>query len=137
MSLTNPTAMVSQLSTQLAACSTWGAVTTDHWYPDVDWASVSTRAAMLSDTRSLESYAAGASGIKSGVCTITIHHTTHTIGQLEDFAQDILDELLAQQSGIPFLSGECGLSSDVQEAETAGGTVYRSITLSLPYGLRI
>lgn len=137
MSLVNPTSMVSQLSTQLAACASWTATTTDHWYPEVDWASVSTRAAVLSDTRSLEQYAAGASGIKSGVLTIQIIHTTFTIGQLEDFAQDILDELLAQTSGIPFLSGECGLSSDVQEAETAGGTAHRSITITLPYGLRI
>jgi hypothetical protein len=137
MALVNPTAMVSQMSVQLAACSSWGGTTADHFYPEVDWSAVSTRAAVLSDTRSLEPYAAGAAGIKSGVISIQLIHTTYTIGQLEDFAQDILDEILTATSGIPFLSGECGLSSDVQEAETAGGTAHRSTVLTLPYGLRV
>ncbi len=138
MSLTNAPAIVTQLSTQLAACSSWpGGSTANHWYPDVIWASASLPLAVLEESeRNWTPYAAGAGGLQSGTLRVTIHYaTTSTVGTVESIARTLLGELLAAAPGICFRSSECSLSGASTSAEAATGTGTVAIQISLAYGL--
>ncbi len=90
---------------------------------------------MLVDVgRSGAVYAAGAEALPGGSLLIIIR-AAMTTGELEQFARNILDELLAQQTGIPFTTGEVGACSDPSPAKQAGGVVTRAINIALQWGL--
>lgn len=138
MSLTNPPAIVTQLSTQLAACASWpGGATTNHWYPKVDWSSATLPLAVLEESeRSWSSYAAGAGGLASGVLRVTVHYATSSDdGTVETLGRTLLKELLAQDPGILFRQSDCGLSGTYTTAEIARNTGTIAIQLTLAYGL--
>lgn len=141
MSLTNPPAVVTQLSTQLAACASWTGGTTNHYYP-IAPSGFSVPAAVLDDQQARRGiYASDAPGALTGTVVITIIDSAanRTLGQLETFGRTILKELTDQVSGLAFRDGEVGLVDDYKPATEAGeGTAaMRSITLSIPYGLDI
>ncbi len=138
MSLTNCPAIVTQLSTQLAACASWpGASTANHWFPDVPWGSASLPLAVLEESeRTWTTYAAGAGGLIGGTLKITIHYAASSdAGTVESIGRTLLGELLAAAPGICFRSSECSLSGVPTSAETATDTGTIAIQLSLAYGL--
>ena len=138
MSLTNAPAIVTQLSTQLAACASWpGASAANHWYPKVAWASATLPLAVLEEESNTSNpYAAGANGLLGGTLRITIHTaTTSDAGTVESLARTLLKELLAQDPGIVFRSGDTGLCSDPTAAEGATDTATIRVAITLTYGL--
>lgn len=139
MSLTNAPAIVTSLSTQLAACASWVGSTTNHWYPEAPDAPTVPLAVLDDQNASRRIYASDAPGLLTGTLVITIVDSAanRTIGQLEEFGRTILKELLTQVTGIAFRDGEIGLVDDFRKATEAGeGTgALRSITMSIPYGL--
>lgn len=138
MTLTNAPAIVTQLSTQLAACSSWpGGATTNHWYPSVPWASASLPLAVLEESeRTWTAYASGAGGLQGGTLKVTIHYASSSdVGTVEAIARTLLGELLSAQTGIPFRASECGLSGTYTSAEAATDTATIAIQLTLAYGL--
>lgn len=137
MTLTNAPAIITQLSTQLAACAAWSGSTGNHWYPSVTYAAATLPLAVLDESsRSYSSYAAGAGGLASGTLRISIHVAQSSdVGTLETLARTLLGQLLAQDPGILFRSGECGLCGEASTAEIATDTATYSIDISLPYGL--
>jgi hypothetical protein len=139
MSLTNPPAIVTQLSTQLAACASWVGGNGNHWYPEAGTSATVPFAVLDDQNASRRVYASDAPGLLSGTLVITIVDSAanRTLGQLEAFGRTILAELVAQVAGIAFKDGEVGLVDDYKKATEAGeGTAaQRSITMSIPYGL--
>jgi hypothetical protein len=138
LSLTNAPAIVTQLSTQLAACASWpGASTSNHWYPSVPWSSATLPLAVLEETdRTWTSYAAGAGGLVSGTLKATSHYAaTSDIGTVVAIGRTLLGELLSAQPGIIFRSSDCGLSGTYTSAEAATDTGTIAIQLTLAYGL--
>lgn len=138
MSLTNAPAIVTQLSTQLAACASWpGGSTANHWYPKVPWASASFPLAVLEEAeRTLTSYASGAGGLQGGTLKITLHYAQSSDdGSVETIARTLMNELLAQDPGIIFRTSDCGVSGTFSSAEAATDTGTIAIILTLAYGL--
>ncbi len=139
MSLTDAPGIITQLSTQLAACASWpGGSASNHWYPEADTTGLAAALAVLSESeRRYTPYAAGAAGLMGGSLAITIHAptTTGTIGYLESLGRSLMSELLAQQSGIPFQPANCGLCSDSTPGMEAAAQAIRSLTITLGYGL--
>jgi hypothetical protein len=138
VTLTNAPAIVTQLSTQLAACASWpGGAVTNLWYPRVPWASATLPLAVLEETeRTWTPYAAGAGGLVSGTLKATIHYAaTSDEGTVEAIGRTLLGELLAQNPGIIFRTSDCGLSGTYTSAENATDTATIAIQLTLAYGL--
>lgn len=142
MSLTNPPAIITQFSTQLAACAAWpGGTNANHWYPSVPWASASFPLAVLSEeTGAGQVYSAGTTPLPSGTLKATIHYpqtgTGSDDGSLETLGRTLLAQLLAQPTGIVFRSGSVGMSGTSSMAEQATGTATFAIEVSLEYGLQ-
>jgi hypothetical protein len=138
VTLTNAPAIITQLSTQLAACTSWpGGATTNHWFPTVAWASATLPLAVLEESeRTWTPYASGAGGLQGGTLRITIHYASSSdIGTVEALARTLLGELLTAQTGIPFRASDCGLSGTYTSAEAATDTATIAIQLNLAYGL--
>jgi hypothetical protein len=141
MTLTSAPAIVTQLSTQLAACASWpGGATSNHWYPDLPWASATWtthyNAVLEESERTTLIYAAGAAGIQGGRLKVTIHaDSTISSGTLESLARTLLGELLTQDPGIVFRTADCGLSGTFSKAEEATDTATSAIEFNLAYGL--
>lgn len=135
MSLTNPPAVITQLSAQILALTSLpsGATT---WYPEKTNSTSPPFIVLSEESRRLSPYAAGAGGIAGGVL-MAVLHIVDTIGNAEAAARLMLDELLAQQSGIVFNGGECGLSAEPTPGEIAGGASLVAIAMSLPWGLNV
>jgi len=134
--MTDAPAILTQLQTQLAACAAWSSGSGAIHYPDHDLTTVSTWpvAILAESSRTSTVFAAGAAGLASGVLEITIHSTA-SIGTVESLARTLVTQLHSAQSGIPFRTGEAGLSSEPSDAAEAGGTAYCSVTITLPWGL--
>ncbi len=139
MSLTNAPAIVTSLSTQLAACSSWVGTNTNHWYPSAPDGTTPPFAVLDVQDRQRHIYAADATPNFTGTLMISIFdsNANRDIGELEAFGDTIMSQLLAQVSGIAFKSGEVGLVQDYQPAVAAkeGTGALRSITITLPFGL--
>ncbi len=137
MSLTNAPAIVTTLSTQLAACASWpGGATTNHWYPEAPTGSTAPFGVLAEVNRRRQIYAADAPSLPGGTLSISVY-STGTIGTLEDLGRSLLAELLTQHSGIAFTAGEVGYVADTQGATDAAqpSTALRTITISLEYGV--
>ncbi len=138
MSLVDAPAIVTQLSTQLAACSSWpGGAVTNHWYPSVVWASATLPLAVLEESeRTWTTYAAGAGGLQGGTLRVTIHYAaSSSVGTVEAIGRTLLGELLAASAGICFRGSECGLSGTYTSAEAATDTGTIALDITLRYGL--
>lgn len=138
MSLTNAPAIVTQLATQLAACTSWpGGATSNMWYPSVPWASATLPLAVLEESdRTWTPYASGAGALQGGTLRATIHYaTTSDVGTVEAIGRTLLGEILAQNPGICFRASDCGLSGIYTSAEAATDTGTIALQLTLSYGL--
>jgi hypothetical protein len=135
MPFTTTDALLLQLQTQIDACASWAGATTDVHYPEIAFASASFPCAVVcEDQRASTYYAAGAAGLRSGTLKITIY-TQSAVGATELLGRAILEELLAQQSGICFRGGYVGLCGEATDAATAAGTVVSAVELFIEYGL--
>jgi hypothetical protein len=135
MTLTNEPPIITQLSTQLAACAAWPAGATT-WYPTKPNATSPPFVLLVERSRRVRPYAAGAAGIPGGVLEVDLA-VSDTIGNAESLARTLLEQLLAQTSGIPFLEADCGVSAEPTPGEIAGGTSITTITMTLPWGLAV
>lgn len=136
MTWQNPPAILTQLRAQLVLCAAWtGGASVVH-YPDLSGLMSATfPLAVLSEHRPRRTpYAEGAAGIAGGELEVVIYGTD-TVGLMEALGQTILDQLLAQVTGIVWQPAEAGLSSDPSPGKIAGNAAVRSVTLRLPWGL--
>lgn len=136
MSWENPPAIIEQLRTQLLACDSWEGGADNVHYPYAEGlVDEEAPLAVLEDLgRTGEPYAAGADALPGGTLQIVIR-SPGSIGEVEALGRTILDELLAQQTGIPFRGGETGVASKPSPAKKAGGADIRTIALTLTWGL--
>lgn len=132
----DPPAILTQLRTQIVACAGWANGQNAVNYPELPVLAGATFPLCVISTvpGSFEAYADGAAPLASGTLQVVIY-ATGTIGVVEELGRTILSQLLAQWTGIPFRQGECGLSSDPSPAKVAGASAYRTITLTLAWGL--
>lgn len=135
---TNPSTILTQLRTQLVACAGWANGQNAVNYPELAALMSGTfpLAVLAERSRTATLFCEGVAAIPGGELEVIIY-ATDTIGTLETLGRTILDQLLAQASGIPFRPAECGLSSDPSPAKIAGSSDVRSITLKLPWGLSV
>lgn len=133
MTLTNPTPVVTQLSTQLQACASWTGGT-NVWYPFAPDGTAGEFAVIEDGDSRRTTYAEGAVPLLSGECAITIWKATD-IGTLEAYGRTILRELMSQFTGLYFRDGTVGLCSDLGRAKEAAGETQRGIVLRLTHGL--
>lgn len=130
-------AILTQLRTQLLACAGWptGQSAAIHYPVLEDFTGETFPLAVLAETsRTFDPYADGAVPLGGGTLQAVIYGTG-TIGATEQLGRTLLSQLIAQPTGIPFRPGECGLSSDASPAKIAGASEYRTVTLSLAWGL--
>ena len=86
-------------------------------------------------------YAAGARGLSAGSMSVIFYDALES-SDMETRVRSILDDLLANDVGLALQDGSVGMSTDPAPAQIAtkdGGIVsayFRSITMSLTYGLR-
>jgi len=137
MPFTGASDLLTQLRTQIAACASWSAGSSGVHYPDVDWASATLPCCVIAEgARTSATYAAGAAGLRGGTFLVTIY-TSGTVGACEVLGQAILEELLAQASGIPFRNGSVGVCGQSTDAQEAAGMTANGIELTLEYGLDV
>jgi len=120
MTLTNAPAIVTQFSTQLAACASWSTGTAGHWYPSADPGIATLHAVLASTNEDRTRYAEGANAIPSGTLKAAVY-TPLSIGEAEALGRSLIDELLAQQTGLMFTGGNAQLSADPGAAKQADG----------------
>jgi hypothetical protein len=132
MTLTNPTAFITQLDTQFRACASWTG-TTQTWYPTAPDGST-LPFAVYDATSSRTQYAEGAIGLPSTQFNIQITAVL-TVGQMETLGENIVKELFSQFTGLPFRDINYSLSSDLGAAEVAGGETSRTIVISGSAGI--
>lgn len=140
-------AEVSALAGMLSSISAWSAWGSGVHYPQLALPGDPTpdtlpAALIVSESASREGYAAGVKGLLSGSISIVLYApASMESSDLESKARDILDGLASLYTGLANLSGEVGLSSDPtpsQRAKQAGGlanAAYRTIKISMNYGL--
>ncbi len=147
MSLTNPPAIITALDAMLTLSTTWGtwaASTGRTWYPDVDIQNATFPcAALFASNRRRTKFADGAQGAPSGELIITVWApVTTTIGTMETNAELVLDELLAQDTGIALRDGSVSAAADPTSSARAANDAaqdhtqgFRRISITLEYGL--
>jgi hypothetical protein len=140
-------AEVTALNNMLASAPAWSSWGSGVHYPQIALPGDITpdtlpAALIVSESAAREGYAAGVKGLLSGSISIILYAPeTVDSSTLESKARDIIDGLVNLYTGLANLSGSCGLASDPspgQRAKQAGGTAnaaYRTIKISLTYGL--
>jgi hypothetical protein len=137
MPFTTTDGLLLQTQTQIDACASWPGSTSDVHYPELTFAGASFPAAVVAeDQRTSTYYASGAAGLRGGTLKITIY-TQSAVGVTELLGRAILEELLAQQTGIPFRGGYVGLCGEATDATTAAATPISAVELYLEYGLSV
>lgn len=134
--LTDPPAIITQLANQIAACAAWTGGLATIWYPEGPAMAGATYPFLVlgESRRRVVPFCDGATTLVQGELEAWLHATTD-IGQTEDLARTLLTQLLGQTTGILFNPSECGLSSDPKPAQISGGSSYRSVPITLGYGL--
>ena len=132
MSLTNPPAFITQLDTQFRACASWTG-TTQTWYPSAPDSSTMPFA-VYETTQARSAYAEGARPLPSNSFAIAITAAL-TVGQMETLAENLINELGTQFTGLPFRDLNYELSSDNGNAAIAGGETARTIVITGSSGL--
>lgn len=132
MTLTNATAFITQLDTQFRACASWTG-TTQTWFPSAPDGSTAPFA-VYESTQRRTAYAEGARPLASNDFAIAIHAAL-TVGQMETLAENLINELGTQFTGLPFRDLNYELASDNGAAEIAGGETLRTIVITGTSGL--
>jgi hypothetical protein len=145
-------AQIARLRTHLQACQAWldaGGAEAQVHYPSINASGAigngdTLPAALLmrGDTGRMK-YAEGARGLPSGDLEVVFYldgAEFPTASTVETFADAVLDQLLAQDTGLPWQRGNAGLASDPTQGARAAKTGakphdYRTISLFLQYGL--
>lgn len=136
MSLTNPPAIITQLSTQLQACASWTAagLSTNVWYPSAPEGTAGPFAVLGFDSQRFTKYAEGAEPVRSGDLFVTIWKAD-TAGNLETLAGDLINDLMTADTGIPFRDGENGRAELIGPAKEAAGETLNGVSFTLSHGL--
>jgi hypothetical protein len=135
MAFSSTDTVLVSLQTQIAACAGWAGGTGVVHYPDLAFASATFPCCVVAETnQSGDYYASGAAGLRGGSLSIVIY-TQSSVTVTEALGRTILQELLAQQSGIPFRGGSVGLCGEDSDASTAAGTQLVAVEITLEYGL--
>ncbi len=135
MPFTDASAYLTQFRTQLAACAAWTAGSSAIHYPEIDWASVTLPVMVVAEeSRGSEQYASGAVGLRTGTLKAVIY-SSGTIGAVEVLADSIIEQMLAQQSGIPIRGATRGLCGDATDAMIAASGEVRGVEIMFEYGL--
>ena len=136
MSLTDAPAIITQLSTQLAACASWTAGAGGNWYPEAAGTLTTTHAVLVPPSSTRTRYAEGARGLLGGQLWILLYVIgTQTLGQAETLAGAIINELMNQHDGIPFRSMSFELAQDPGAAKTVGDSTIIPLQITIDYGL--
>ncbi len=136
MAFDSTDAVLLSLQSQLAACAGWSGGSSVIHCPEIPWTSATLPCAVVAESQqSSDTYAAGASGLRSGALQVLIY-TASDITTTEALGRTILQQLLAQASGIAFRGGSVGLCGEETAAEVAAGTKVFGVELTLEYGLQ-
>lgn len=142
----NPPPVIDSLRTMVAACATFTSGTSHVHYPsatlsgELSTADPLPLAVLFHSSARRSKFAVGAAGLAQGSLSVVLY-VSGDVGTVETYGQAILSELLAQDTGLALSDGEASPCSDPtpgQRAADAGSlsTEYRTITLTLSYGLR-
>jgi len=136
MSLTNPPAIITQLSTQLQATASWiaASLSTNVWYPEVPEGTAGPYVLLGFGTQQFTKYAEGAAPTRGGDLFFTIWKAD-TTGNLETLAQSILVELMTADTGIPFRDGDGMNATALGDAKEAAGETLYGVSATLSHGL--
>lgn len=134
--LVDPPAIITQLATQFAACAAWTGGLATIWYPEAPALAGATFPLLVlgEARRRVVPFCDGATTLVQGELEAVLE-SLDDIGKTEDLARTLLTQLLGQTTGILFRPSECGLSSDPTPAKISGGSPYRSVLITLGYGL--
>lgn len=135
MAFTDASAYLTQFQTQLAACAVWSGGSSTIHYPNVNFTGATLPCiVVIEDQRGSDQYAAGASGLRSGTLRAILYSTASN-GVIEAMAGTLVEQMLAQQSGIPFRSGSHQPAGIAEEAKAATGTSVNGVEIAFEYGL--
>lgn len=136
MSLTNAPPIITQLSTQLQACSSWSgaSLSTNVWYPEAPEGTAGPYVVLGFGRQTFTKYAEGAAPVRSGELFFTIWKAD-TIGNLETLAQSLIAELMTADTGIPFRDGDGMTATDLGNARIAAGETLLGVSATLTHGL--
>jgi hypothetical protein len=136
MSLTDAPAIITQLSTQLAACASWTVGSAGNWYPEADPSITTTHAVLVPPASTRSRYAEGARGLLGGNLWILLYVVgTESLGDAETLGGNLINELMNQHDGIPFRSMSFELAQDPGAAKTVGGSTIIPLQITIEYGL--
>ncbi len=136
MSLTDPPEIITQLSTQLAACASWTVGSAGNWYPEAPGSTATTHAVLVPAISDIDRYAEGANGLSSGTLWILVYVVgTAALGAAETLGKNLMKELMAQHAGISFRRMNCALAQDPGAAKTVGGSTIIPLLITIEYGL--
>lgn len=134
MTLTNATAIVTQLATQITACASWTPGLAGLWYPYAPKTTSGTFGVIEATARRV-AYAEGARGLPQADFALAITGAL-TVGQMETLAESLIDELMKQfDGGLPFRDLSYDLSGDIGDQAAAGAVTTRTIVITGTAGL--
>lgn len=136
MSLTNAPPIITQLSTQLQACAAWSSagLSSNVWYPEAPEGTAGPYAVLGFGRQTFTKYAEGAAPTREGELFFTLW-MADTIGNIETLSQTIIAQLLTQDTGIPFRSGDGMLCTALGDAREAAGETLLGVSAPLTHGL--
>lgn len=134
MTLTNAPDVITQFSTQLAACSSWTTGTAGHWYPSSVGTIATLHAVLASMNEERTKYAEGASGVPSGTLRANVFVPT-SLGDAETLGRALIKELTDQDTGLAFRGGSCALAGEAGPSSVAGGDSMQEIEINMSFGL--
>jgi hypothetical protein len=136
VTLTNAPPIITQLSTQLQACTAWtsAGLGSNVWYPEAPEGTAGPFAVLGFGTQTFTKYAEGAAPIRGGDLFFTIWKAD-TIGNLETLAQTLVVQLLSRDTGIPFRDGSGMNATALGDAKIAAGETLLGVSVPLSHGL--
>ncbi len=133
MSLTSPTAFITQLDTQFRATASWTAMAGTTWYPSAP-AGTTAPFAVFEATHRRVPYAEGARGLAQFDFAIAVTAAI-AVGLLEQLAEDIISDLSGQFTGLAFRDFAHEISSDLGNEDIAAGRTTRTTVITGTAGL--
>ncbi len=138
MAWTNPTAVITQLRTQLEACASWstaGGATAKIHYPKGTAADGFPCAVLAEESQSHTKFAYGMAAVKGGQLSINLADTTST-GEVETLARAIANEICTDLGLVNLSVEDITPAEEPHAAEEAeGSNMIYECEIILSYGL--
>lgn len=136
MSLTDAPSIITKLGEHLVACASWSPGASGLWYPEAPASTSGTHAVLVPASMQRTRYAEGANGLLGGTLWILLYVVgTESLGDAETLAGNLVNELMAQHTGIPFRSITYELAGDPGAAKTVGGSTIIPMHITIEFGL--